>query len=768
MLTMTPAHTDSPLRRSEAAVLKEGQSHNVTINDDEEERRQARRRTILSNAGDSACLEENETLKKCLEIYNGNKLSKDNAWSVSLIDTLSTLLDRHHKSLNNFKVAGSSLEASSKVYSLRVDSIHTDVLRMSAGLNAQKFNEKQLRDDDDEDDVATGGEGGNDPNASAAGADGGAAAEKPAPKKQKKKRNLVSTITKNKDTINARLDTVPLQDPVFGKLNSIVGSINSSNRLMNNILLTTDSELRLRTTFPIWDAQPPPVCDYTEEVPLSTENESELAPCDRLFKISNFDDMELRPSHGGYVISDTPIDDANDDKDETQPRRMSLGSDCEDGPPGCSDGGGGGDDIHSFAPFHNANEMGMAFDINAECEPMPALSENVPIMDVNYEELDDDLTIEERNAIHNCRGLRKQPVLIEDLRPVDASSKLEYSYRPLDKISQFWAGPSHWKFKRARPRSTLAGQQHHITEDGAAARNQNPKSRRNRQAIEKKKSKQLNFGEFHDELFVKMDDSYKSRKVNMQKKWDQRKLKLPMDLRLDPLRFSYYTLAPGLPVFVQQDEQETLNASAEATLTPNNEVGPADEGHFNDCADDMPFSDPMGGNDGVGGADMANVSHSSAGLNAENNPQAADGANANDDDNRENLNETVLEIATEYEGAPSQVTKIIVPFAKRAKVIDMKNLKRSCTVLLQKQFKQPVRDEEIPSHPIPKQEQYQSGVGSFHEIYDHLPEILPKAMAESLSTSIAFYSVLHLANEFDLRLIPEEDLKDFKIRKVTG
>lgn len=102
---MTPAHTDSPLRRSEAGVLREGQGHNVTINDDEEERRQARRRTLLSsNGGDSACLEENETLKKCLEIYNGNKLSKDNAWSVSLIDTLSTLLDRHHKSLNNFKV----------------------------------------------------------------------------------------------------------------------------------------------------------------------------------------------------------------------------------------------------------------------------------------------------------------------------------------------------------------------------------------------------------------------------------------------------------------------------------------------------------------------------------------------------------------------------------------------------------------------------------------------------------------------------------------
>ncbi|XP_061394506.1 condensin complex subunit 2-like [Musca vetustissima] len=764
---MTPAHTDSPLRRSEAGVLRDGQAHNVTINDDEEERRQARRRTLLSSTGgsDAACLEENETLKKCLEIYNGNKLSKDNAWSVSLIDTLSTLLDRHHKSLNNFKVAGSSLEASSKVYSLRVDSIHTDVLRMSAGLNAQKFNEKQLQnDDDDEDDVATGGEGGNDPNASAAGVEG--AEKQPAQKKQKKKRNLVSTITKNKDTINARLDTVPLQDPVFGKLNSIVGSINSSNRLMNNILLTTESELRLRTTFAIWDSKSLPVCDYTEEVPLSTENEADLASCDRLFKISNVNDMELRPMHGGYVISDTP-ESPNDDKDNDT-RRMSVDSDCDDGPPGCSDGGGGGsDDI--FAPFQNVNELGMAFDMNAECEPVPALSEHVPIMDVNYEELDDDLTVEERTAINNCRGLRKEPVLIEDLRPVDASSKLEYSYRPLDKISQFWAGPSHWKFKRTRPnRQTLSSQQQHLSSEGVAGR-LNQRAKRNKIALEKKKSKQLTFGEFHDELFIKLDDKYKSRKANIQKKWDQRKLKLPVDLQLDPLRFFTYKYAPGLTLHMKHDERDSTAATTLTGGTEDDDTLRPDDHHFNDGGDDMPhFNDDgmagCGGDEGGDGAGM-NTSHTST---HHNDPQAAEGGMGDDAGNMENLNETVLEIAHEYEGAPSQVTKIVVPFAKRAKVIDMKNLKRSCSLLLTKQFKQPVKEEEVPKHPIPKKEKYQDGMGSFHEIYEHLPEILPKAMAESLSTSIAFYSVLHLANEFDLRLIPEEDLKDFKIRKVTG
>ncbi|KAM7354244.1 non-SMC condensin I complex subunit H [Cochliomyia hominivorax] len=761
---MTPAHTDSPLRRSEVGIFREGQQ-NVTINDDEEERRQARRRTLLAgqNTGESSTFEENETLKKCLEIYNGNKLSKENAWSLSLIDTLSTLLERHHKSLNNFKVAGSSLEASSKVYSLRVDSIHSDVLRMSAGLNAQKFKEKSLDEDDDDEDneaenrVATGGDGSNDPNASAAGLEGN---EKQKPKAKKQRKNL-STVTKNKDTLNARLDTVPLQDPVFGKLNSIVGSINSSNRLMNNILLTTDSELRLRTTFLIWDAQQLPSCDYTEEVDLHTENEAELAPCDRLFKMRRPEDIKLRPLHGGYVISDTPQE--KDDDDEKRSRLNSINSDFDDGPPGCDDmggGGGGGGDLYDLAPFANANEVvGMAFDINAECEPMPVLSEQIPIMDVNYEELDD-LTTEERTAINNCRGLRKAPILIEDLRPVDASSKLEYSYRPLDKISQFWAGPSHWKFKRARTvRSSLHVQQ----TDATAGRPLNQRTKRAKKAIDKNKSKQLKFGEFHDELFIKYDDKYKSRKANIQKKWDQRKLKLPVDMQIDTERFFFYTLAPGIPVHIKGLENtnpNTLCAANEETLQ-NNMAMDDDHHDFGGGCDDgdmMHQEDNMPLNETNHGRNMTNV----PGMEV-------DGDNANNfAPNEGNGNDTILEIATDFEGAPSQVTKIVVPFAKRAKVIDMKNLKRSCTVLLTKQLKRPIAiPEELPKHPIPKQEEYQDGVASFHEVYEHLPELLTQSMTEALSTSIAFYSVLHLANEHNLRLIPQEDLKDFKIRKVA-
>lgn len=363
---------------------------------------------------------------------------------------------------------------------------------------------------------------------------------------------------------------------------------------------------------------------------------------------------------------------------------------------------------------------------------------------------------EERTAINNCRGLRKAPVVIEDLRPVDANSKLEYSYRPLDKISQFWAGPSHWKFKRARP--TLAANQHQ--QQGEGGRQLNQRAKKNKRALDKNKSKQLKFGEFHDELFIKYDDKYKNRKANIQKKWDQRKLKLPVDLQLDINRFFKFTLAPGLPIHIKGNDYQGISirdGSDEDTLQNNI---------------DMAVDDHFGGDDDVHHNDMPLAGEENArnisGSHMDVDGQLPDALMAGNDDGPNN-NDTILEIATDFEGAPTQVTKIIVPFAKRAKVIDMKNLKRSCTVLVTKQLKQPISNvDSLPQHPVLKDEEYVDGVASFQDVYEHLPELLSHNMSEALSTSIAFYSVLHLANEHSYRLIPQTDLKDFKIRKVAG
>ncbi|XP_033241932.1 condensin complex subunit 2-like [Drosophila miranda] len=128
--------------------------------------------------------------------------------------------------------------------------------------------------------------------------------------------------------------------------------------------------------------------------------------------------------------------------------------------------------------------------------------------------------------------------------------------------------------------------------------------------------------------------------------------------------------------------------------------------------------------------------------------------------------DTIMEISTEFKGAPRQVSKVIGPFAKRAKGIDMKNLKNSCHYLIQKQFLSSVNEASIPSLPLSKEESYAKGTASFQEVYRSLPDVLSDETKDSLCPSVALNAVLHLANDMKLRLIPQENLEDFQIRQV--
>lgn len=156
--------------------------------------------------------------------------------------------------------------------------------------------------------------------------------------------------------------------------------------------------------------------------------------------------------------------------------------------------------------------------------------------------------------------------MIDDMRPLDSqSSNLEYSYRPMNKISQFWAGPSHWKFKRStrNHHSLSLQQQNHLNKNSINSRltvadtiitTKTDQQRRQHQNINNRQSKRLKFdkkirfGEIHDDLFLKINENVnrRLRKSNIQKKWDAKKLKLPTDFQIDSNIFDTYEFAPGI------------------------------------------------------------------------------------------------------------------------------------------------------------------------------------------------------------------------------
>lgn len=538
-------------------------------------------------------------------------------------------------------MAGSSLEASSKVYGLRVDSIYLDAMRMSAGLSARTLTEKQLNAAADKDDSITenpdgeGGDGNNDTEPAASAA----------PKPKKRARKNVSTVTKNKESLNARLDTAPLQDPVFGKLNSTVGSINASNRLMHNILPTETAELRLSTNYRFWNAEELPGdkgTDYTKVEPDQGrfDEKCSMVSAEWTNKLRRYaQQLKLRPLHSGYIITDAP--NPSNATDSAAPNIM-------------DDDDMGVDNADEFYP--NPKELSMAFDINAECEPMPELDgpPEPALLEVDYNELEE-LTTEERTTLQRCRALRKQPVMIDDLRPLDGSTKLEYSYRPMDKISQFWAGPSHWKFKRSRGRTTFG---HSNAQDSGASGGvaggitaATNRIRRAAQQTAKRRSIPMNFGEFTDNLFQTLDATTKTRKANFQKRWDARKLMLPTKYEFEPNYFYKYDYAPGIKVSrrfgVQDDEDMDQDTNSGGGGDIADDVELFDNDHFEPDTPGSPsqmnVSSMQNGPD-TGGTFFGGEMEQGVNLSQANNTMRNLG------------NDTVLEIATDFEGAPTQVS----------------------------------------------------------------------------------------------------------------
>ncbi|XP_033241927.1 condensin complex subunit 2-like [Drosophila miranda] len=617
-------------------------------------------------------IEENETVRSSLDLYNCNKLSIANAWDISLIDTLANLMDSPHKKLSSFRMAGSLLQVLCKVYGLRVDSIYIDACRISAGLNARTLTGLPEGPPGD-------GEGG----------DGAPSQQQQAaPKLKRQKRNL-STLAKNKEKLNARLDMVPMQDPIFAKLNSTVGSLDAPDRIMHNILPSVDFEMRLRPTYKFFDDT-----EGTDEL-MDSETlsagakewpDEELCNAEWLHKLYNrTDDLNLRPLHTGYVIT-------NPNTPNPKPQSGSI----SEAVPSYDDDAEGLDNAHDIGG--NRTELSVAFDMNAECEPMPDIEAGPPIiLDIQSNDLQE-LTAEEQTVITNCRRPR---------------TTLDQTTGPKDAV-------------------TVSNLKKTKTAAAAAA------------AAAKPRMKELHYGKCKEDLFQPLDANKKQQKVNYQKKCDARKL-MPTksnneaDYQVSQ-RFGKADLVESLGNDVDMD-RGLHHGDADRELFDNENFTTDDSVMNRMSAADI--EDPM---------DMMNKD------SCGNMPNQSQSMHEGED--------TIMEISTEFKGAPRQVSKVIGPFAKRAKGIDMKNLKNSCHYLIQKQFLSSVNEASIPSLPLSKEESYAKGTASFQEVYRSLPDVLSDETKDSLCPSVALNAVLHLANDMKLRLIPQENLEDFQIRQV--
>ncbi|RVE53716.1 hypothetical protein evm_001608 [Chilo suppressalis] len=624
---------------------------------------------------------QKEHFQGCLKLYAENKINKDNAWNLQLIDFMTSMLRRHDSRMDNLQTASTVVDASARIYSFRVDAVHYDVLKMAGGLSKAAQTKRGKKDDD------------------CASQDEGAVDGDAAPQVKKKKKRSKGAIAANPEVFNGDFDANDCIDPFFERLAATTGDVTSSNRAFNASLPIHDKTLALilRTDElflePIKENIAEDI-DLTDQICLALKMLPAFLETDKIcepftgFSISNWD-------------PDTEENDSNRINNWVEENRLNL------------------------------SQQALAFDVNAEVEPIPQddihndLFEDEPLGGIDSEE-------DAEAALAAC-AVRAPPApmaRLTDMRPsAPHDTRLEYSY--CGSIVAAWAGPAHWRLRNNRAskqseRTQSTGPGGRLTVDGKKP------ARTKRQldflgaglAVD---SRSTPTGEYEPTQPAKIMISRKTLATGHT--WNEANFKTPIDRGLDESHFR--------KLFLRQSVVMARKRELERSRRP--ESGPAQGGdaepltvdappeydynNENDasyCPNNVPDGDEWGNEDGTAAGDL----HDQA--------KAAEPEEIGD----------MLE-------PPTKVAKIFIPYAMRAKKVDMKQLKHCTWKML--------------TEKTPEGEKEDVSKTTFFSVYTKLPSKLSTNMRESLSVPLALLSILHLANEKGLILEKRETLNDIGI-----
>ncbi|CAH0584475.1 unnamed protein product [Chrysodeixis includens] len=615
---------------------------------------------------------QKEHFQGCLKLYAENKITKDNAWNLQLIDFMSSMLRRHDSRMENLQTASTVVDASARIYSFRVDAVHYDVLKMAGGLVKAAQTKRGKKDDDDVQDEGA--------------VDGNGAA---VPQKKKKKRSK-GAIAANPEVFNGDFDTNDCIDPFFERLAATTGDVTASNRAFNATLPIHDKTLSLilRTDDRFLE-------EIKENIP--EEGLIDLTECitisSKLLPAFTESDHICEPFTGFSISNWDPNTEDTDNRVTNWVEENRL----------------------------NLSQQALAFDVNAEVEPIPLdeqhndLYDDEPLGGIESEE-------EADVAVAACvarAGGGAGAARLADMRPAGvADSRLEYSY--CGAIVAAWAGPAHWRLKNNR----------------TSKMTERTQSTAGRLTVEGKKpprtKRQLDFlgaglafdcrsepvGEYEPTQPAKIMISRKTLATGHT--WNEANFKTPIDRGLDESHFRKLFLRQNVMMLRKRDLEQSKQPEPEpVTVEEARDYDYNNENDASYCPNNIPDGDDWGNEDATAAGEV-----------------------------HEQVKTAEPEEITDMLEPPTKVAKIFIPYAVRAKKVDMKQLKH-CTWKMLTENSEGDKEEVAPT--------------TFFSLYSKLPSKLSPNMRESLSVPLALLSMLHLANEKGLVLEKREDMKDIGV-----
>lgn len=494
--------------------------------------------------------------------------------------------------------------------------------------------------------------------------------------KRSQRRKTGSKIAGNQESLNvAKVETNVEIDPIFHKLTTSHDMGNVNSLFLANLKVDRVSALVLDSNADTdLKSAVTAVSVCNDSVPLNPY----------LIKLQNIVEKESRVFDDKFFLNFKF--NRNDGNCETEYNRLE-------------------DDIGTQKTRTSAFTFDLNADVDEEDDHVPTdfnLSANGDIFDELGQESDDEvdemrkmLSGPNRHSIMQAVNLQSLP----DLRMLLNEESAEYSYFK-NKITCSWAGPAYWKpnqfLKSKHLRQIL--QSRYPTTDNVLA------------TASKRQKKQFPDIDFEDEDVPGSRSTNKSKlKVATLEKWGDSNeasvlpeyVQFDEDELLRPYNRSgvYFRMVErrGSSEHTgSQDKRETAFSVA-ASCEPMDGI---------DCPDDMDF--PPTQTCGIPFSQLP----ASQGTT-----EAFTGSNLVDE--------------------PDAIKQIDLPFAKYAKRMDVKKLKRAMLDLIQN----PSLNDSLPTSGST------ADVIRFSDLYQELPAKITSTMTKDMSPPIAFVTLLHLANE---------------------
>eukprot|EP01132_Coremiostelium_polycephalum_P011102 gene11102-13583_t len=631
-------------------------------------------------------LELAQLYSNCIKLLNENKITPKNTWSLQLIDHIDNVIEQTDGELTNFQKASCTLDASIKIYSCRVDSVHSETYKVLGDLSRvddRGGKDKSNRGDDEDDDNQ-------EKNPNDSDAEGGSGDEKNKKgDKKKRKKSGVNTLESNLDNITTKkFDLQFMVDPLFGKTSAAFDEGGAKGLLLNQLSIYGQCKL-------VFDSNES-LKKLEEKTQLNSSNQScttsttiNISSWKKLFQPDQLENLKICPTFSNFSNwstkskkvdeSDINIDDQDStigagtidigeginfgDNDDSIPHHFSDNDDIDNGM----------NDDNNYNN-NNDNDFNIQFDNN--------------IMD--FDKDDDPIDNYKENTENQMQTTTN--IIEEDWK--------EYNFFEPN-LTQNWAGPEHWKFgKRKSP--TLDSENNQDTINNSTTKK--------KQKTKKKGAFLLDFDAPPppDSMFEppkgKTTTTLSSAAL---KKASETSTLLPEDNHYDIKMLSRLFNKPSciIPPMskrgkknISNDDLPSSQCLNDASQDVSGSIG--DIGGFNDDDDDnnIGFDNDYGDTNYFGnGGDKEEISTISATINTTN------------DVNEEIISADGFVIGINNGSLvkePVKVAKTDINYDKVPVKIDVKSLKSSVWNIIESDFETPpTTEQQPPSSPIIDEEE---------------------------------------------------------------